>query len=356
MNDTDEKPREGANEPSESTGTEERPIDPILTNALAEVLVDGPAVLADDESRAIVRETAESVTTPEERAAFGEAVGAVHEEGTAGDEARTAAVSVVDPVRAALADRGARVTVDHETPVPVDEETAAVYNFARHREPEALTALDLSPSVASHVETGAEKVAAGEYDAAAAAFTRAVEAAGTGDDAVTTRTLAAWAHHWAGDDHGAIDFVEEALHLHADAWLPKLAGHSADPDPSYARPQQFRDGKYAAMAVLRYTVDRPPGTELTPYLGVGDEDGDGREWVELEGPDDCTPVHRLGPEPVLRLRFSGDVPAFPAVHGYYVGLGVVDLEVAELREVFRLLVDGPLGEAVTETIHVEVLD
>jgi hypothetical protein len=44
------------------------------------------------------------------------------------------------------------------------------------------------------------------------------------------------------------------------------------------------------------------------------------------------------------------------MHSYYVGIGVVDREVTEMRAVYRLLVNGPLGETVTETIRLETDD
>lgn len=345
-------PKAGSPPPS-GNAEPERAIDPVLMNALADVVTGGGA-LADEESRAVVRDVLEAVTSTEERDRFHDAIETVYAEGEASGEVREAVSDVVDSVREALADRNARVVVDHETPIPVDERDAALYDFATNEDPSALSRLDLPSQVGEYVSAGAEHVADGEYEAAAEAFDRAVDAAGTGDASVTTRTLAAWANHWAGDDRAAIDYVEEALHLHADAWPPTLAGYSAEPDPSFARPEQFRDGKYAAMATLRYTVDCPEGTAIEPFVDVGE--GDDPEWVELSGTDECTPIPRLGSDPTLRLRLSGEVPAFPGMHGYYVGLGIVDLEVTEFREVYRLLVDGPLGESVVERIRVEVAE
>lgn len=333
----------------------ERAIDPVLLNALADV-VSGTDVLADDESRSVLSEALSDATTADERERFQEAIGRVQAEGESSGEPREAAATVVDAVRETLADRGATVTVDHEAPIPVDPTDAAVYDFATSQDPAMLADLDLPAAVAPHVADGASLVGEGDYAAAAEAFTRAVDEASGGDGSVTTRALAAWAHHWAGDDHAAIDFVEEALHFHADAWTPTQAGYSADPDPSFAQSEQFRDGKYAAMAVLRYTVDCPEGTSITPFLGRGDGAGGIEEWVELDGTDECTPIHRMGSHPVLRLRISGRVPAFPAMHSYYVGLGIVDFEVDELRAVYHLLLEGPLGEQVTETIRVELAD
>jgi len=326
-----------------------RAIDSVLLNAVADVVVEGSTpVLADEPSRDVVATTLDDATTEAERRRFAEAIATTEN----ADQGASEAISrVIDAVRDALATRGVRVVVDHEASFSLDPDQVALYNFARTRSPSALTSLDLPSPIREQVEEGATRAAEGDYEAAARIFTDAVDEGGTGHNSVAIRTLAAWAHHWAGEDHNAIDFVEEALHLHMDAWSPKLAGHSADPDRSFARPQQFRDGKYAAMAVLRYTVDCPDGTDLTPALGLGTDDGDSDEWVELAGTDECTPVPRLAPENTLRLRLAGDVPAFPAMHGYYIGLGIVDLEVTELREVYQLFLEGPVGDRVTETIR-----
>ncbi|MFC5368996.1 hypothetical protein [Salinirubrum litoreum] len=348
--------RNSDSRPQHRSERPERAIDPVLLNALADVASDERRVLADEASDAIVGQALTDATSAAERERFRDVIGRLRTTGEMNADSREAVDTVVDAVRDHLTAAGTRVTVDHEVPIPADPVETAVYDFTMTRDATRLTGLDLPEAVGDHVEDGARLSEAGEFEAAAEAFTRATDEAKTGDGSVTARTLTAWAHHWAGDDHAAIDFVEEALHLHTDAWLPTLAGFSADPDPAFARPQQFRDGKYAAMAALRYTVDTPDGTSLTPALARRNDDGEIDSWVELEGTDECTPIHRLGAGPVLRLRLTGEVPAFPAIHSYYVGLGIVDLEVTELREVYRLLVNGPAGDGVTETITVERTD
>lgn len=334
----------------------ERAIDHVLLNALADVAGEERRILADEASADLVRQALTDATSAEQRERFHAVLGRLGTDGATDGESRAVVQAVVDAVRERLTAAGTRITVDHEVPIPADPVETAVYDFTMNADATALIGLDLPEAITDLIERGARLCEAGEFEAAAEAFTRATDEAKTGDGSVTARTLTAWAHHWAGDDHAAIDFVEEALHLHTDAWLPTLAGFSADPDPAFARPEQFRDGKYAAMAALRYTVDTPDGTSLTPFLARRDDDGAIDSWVELQGTDECTPIHRLGAEPVLRLRLTGEVPAFPAIHSYYVGLGIVDLEVNELREVYRLLVNGPAGERVNETITVERVD
>lgn len=334
----------------------ERAIDPVLLNALADVAGEERWILTDDTSAELIRQAFIDATSAPERERFNEAIGRLQTGGETNSASREAVETVVDAVRERLTEAGTRITVDHEVPIPADPVETAVYDFTMNRDATALIGLDLPEAITEHIETGATRSEAGEFEAAAEAFTRATDEAKTGDGSVTARTLTAWAHHWAGNDHAAIDFVEEALHLHTDAWLPTLAGFSSDPDPAFARPEQFRDGKYAAMAALRYTVDTPGTTSLTPFLARRNDTGEIDSWVELDGTDECTPIHRLGPDPVLRLRLTGEVPAFPAIHSYYVGLGIVDLEVTELREVYRLLVNGPAGERVSETITVEQTD
>ena len=335
----------------------ERSIDPVLLNALVDVVSNGMVtVLADDASRTVLSETLERVTTATERDRFRAVVTAVRSAGNAAGDERAIVAEVVDAVRDDIAAQDARVTVDHRARLSLDTHEVAVYNFVRTRDPTALSGLSVSAAVERDVKRGAEFVVDGEFAAAADAFVDAANQSGGGNGSILTRSLAAWATHWAGDDEGAIDFVEEALHLHTRAWTPALAGFSADPNPTYSRPQQFRDGKYAAMAVFRYTAACPSDTSVTPFVGIEDDTGTVSEWIELDGTDECTPVDRLGTTTVLRLHVEGTAPAFPSLNGYYVGLGIVDQEVGELREVHRLLLDGPLGESVTERVSVRSED
>lgn len=332
----------------------ERAIDPVLLNALADAIDQVENILEDDISRSLIQETLKDATSEADREGFEAAVRRVRSAGETNLEDRETVTTVVDAVRTALADRGARVVVDHRVTVSIGAREAALYNFSQSKDPAELANLSLPTAAMVHVEDGAALVDEGDYEAAAAAFSKAVDETGAGDGGLTTRTLAGWANHWAGNDDAAIDFVEEAMHLHTDAWSPTLVGFSADPEASFATSQQFRDGKYAAMALLRYTVDCPEQTSLTPSVGLAITDGEVREWIELTGDDECTPVPRLGAETVLRLELTGSVPEFPAMHGYYLGLGIVDREVTETREVYRLFVDGPFSECVTETVRIEV--
>jgi hypothetical protein len=65
------------------------------------------------------------------------------------------------------------------------------------------------------------------------------------------------------------------------------------------------------------------------------------------------PVDRLAPQTTVRIRLEGGVPAFPAMHGYYLASGVVDQEVDEIRDVYRILLSGPENETAIETVRFE---
>ena len=342
---------------TEERNAPERPIDSVLLNALAEVTSDDAReVIADDSSTELLGDVLSAVATQEEQMAFADAVATVHTPGATDEGARRSVATVVDGVREEFADRNVWVEVDHRATLSLNRHEAAIYSFIRTRDPTTLSEIEVPETVAESVEEGAGLVADGAFERAATAFERAVDAADGSNGSVLARSLAAWANHWAGADDAAIDFVEEALHLHANAWTPMLAGYSADPDAAFAQPEQFREGKYAAMALLRYTVDLPETASITPSLGFPGEDETVEQWRSLDGTSEFAPIPRLATETVLRLQLRGQVPAFPAMHSYYVALGIADTAVKEVREVYRLLLDGPAGETVSETIRFETTD
>lgn len=182
----------------------------------------------------------------------------------------------------------------------------------------------------------------------------AVAAEVTISDGVVARTLAALCHHWSGADQQAIDLVGETVTLDSDAWLPWLPGYSADADPAYATSDEFRSDKYAVAAFLRFIAKVPEDATVTPALGYPTEEG--IEWDVMDADDICFPIERLDSETQIRFEISGPVDAFPAFQAYYIGLGIVDLEVNEIRDVLDVLEDGPTGERVSETVRFERSD
>lgn len=328
------------------------PIDPIILNALVELRRDDVTAAADERSRELVGEAFEASVDDSLKAEFDDVADTVRsDEDTVHTEGTEVVESVVATVRDTLAADGVYATLRHENALSLTPTQAALYTFSRTRDPAYLSELDLSDSVMADVESAGKRIGDREWAAAAETLDDAVATARTIDDEVLTRTLSALCHHWAGDDQRAIDLVSEAVSLDSDTWLPWLPGYSADADPAYATTDDFRAGKHGVAAFLRYIASVPEPASVTPFVGYA-TDGD-IQWERLEIGELCAPVERLDEETHLRFRIEGPVDAFPAFQAYYVGLGIVDLETGEIRDVLKVLEDGPTGEDVTETVRFE---
>lgn len=321
---------------------------PIVMNAIVDVVADQQSVLANEASREVVWDAYRATTTDTDRRDVEAAVAAIKTHGddvdVSGDQGDVL-VTVTDAVLDELAAQDVRATVEHVAPVSLPARDAYLSSFTATRDPAAVAGLSLPETVGDAVESGCRAVADGAFDRATSYFERAVDASAGVDGPVATRVLAAWANHRHGDDNRAIDFVEEALHLDTGAWSAKAVGLAA----GHRRPEKFRRGKLGARVFLRQSVEVPPEAAVTAAAGVA---GDGGvEWIELSGTDECMPIDRLGPETRIRLTLEGPVASFPTMLGYYVALGVVDLEVHEARSVERVLFGGPDAEGVTETVQ-----
>lgn len=335
---------------NESVG---RPIDSVLVNAVHAVVDGRSAIFADEASQQTVERAYRAATTTKTRRAFEDAIErgtTASAEDSADDEVNRAVGTVVRAVCEELVAQNARVRVDHRTRVEIPPREAVLYTYSRTRDASILDGLSLSEAAAAEVRAGAAHVEDGDYAAATAAFEAAIDASEGQGGSVSTRVLAALASHWNGDDEAAIDLVDEALYFHMDAWTPRLVGYSAD----HEWPEQFRSGKLAACALFRQTVEVPEDCSAEVALGFPSEDGGGPdiEWQSLDGSDDCMPTDRLASETHVRLRLEGSVPDFPAMLGYHLSLGIVDSEVAEVRDIYRVLLSGPETAESSETITV----
>ncbi|MEZ3170045.1 hypothetical protein ABNG03_05315 [Halorubrum sp. RMP-47] len=330
-------------------------IDPILLNALVDRQREGVTALANDESRELVGEAFDTTVDDELEAKFESAAETVQSESDSlHSEGQDAIETVVTKVRDALADQGVVATVTHEKSMELDTDKAVIYTFSRSRNPAALTRLDVADDVAEPLRDAVDHIDGEQWEAAAETLDDAVAAAMTIREEVITRTLAALCYHWSGDDQRAIDLVGESVSLDSNTWLPWLPGYSADADPEYATTDEFRADKYAVSAFLRYIAESPEGASVTPYVGYTD-DGD-MNWEEFDSTPICIPLARLDEETFLRFNIEGPVDAFPAFQAYYIGLGIVDLEVNEIRDVLKVLEDGPTGDRVTESVRFEKPD
>ncbi|UTF55703.1 hypothetical protein [Natronosalvus rutilus] len=326
------------------------PVDPILLNALAERDGDDSPALADDSSQALVREAFESAVDAESQDRFDEAAEGVQTGShSIGDDQQDIIKAVVSSVRERLAANDVSVIVTHENSLSLSNEEALVYTFSMTREAEPLTRLDVSETVMDAMSKALDAINGQEWERAADELKDAVSAAQTISDSVITRTVRALCCHWAGADQQAIDLVGEAVSLDSNTWLPWLPGYSADADPAYATTDEFRADKYSVAAFLRLIAKVPEEATITPAIGYS-MDGD-IEWTTVDPSETCFPIRRLTSETFIRFQIEGPVDAFPAFQAYYIGLGIVDLEVNEIRDVLNVLEDGPTGERVTETVQ-----
>jgi hypothetical protein len=326
------------------SGEDEQP-DPgttLVLNALVDAVGGHRSAVGDESSRDLAQDAFEALPADRQEA-FRDAVDRLDEAEDDPERASTLA-AVADRVADELADRGVRVRLDHEATVTMDDRDARVYTFTTIREPAVLEPLGL-PDAA---EPGIEAAVDGDYDAAADAFETAVDVAGARAGAVSTRALAGWAAHRAGEDDRAMDFVEEAMHLEVGAWAPRFVGLAA----SHRYPEKFRRGKLGVRFFLRQTAEVPAGAAITNAVRYPDRE----TWEPLEGPNDCKRLDRLLDGARLRVRVEGSPTGSPALLGYYVGLGVVDLEVDEVRGVENVFLSGPtVGPEArpTEVVYLE---
>jgi hypothetical protein len=328
------------------------PVDPLILNALVELQDDDVTATADEHSRTLVGDAFDASVDAELQTEFDDVARTVRSEADAvHTEGEEVVEAVVADVRETLAEDSVFAALTHENVLSLTPTQAAVYTFSRNRDPAHLVGLDLSDSVMEHVEDAREHIGDENWAAGTEALDNAVAAARTIDEEVLTRTLAALCHHWNGDDQRAIDLVGEAVALNSDTWLPWLPGYSADADPAYATTDDFRAGKYGVSAFLRYIARIPERASVTPSVGYST--GGEVQWEPPEMDAVCSPVERLDEETHVRFQIEGPVDAFPAFQAYYIGLGIVDLETGEIRDVLKVLEDGPASDGVSETIRFE---
>lgn len=327
------------------------PVDPVILNALVD-LQDDVTTTADEHSRTLVGDAFDASVDAELKTEFDDVAETVRSEAdTVHTEGEEVVEAVVANVRESLAEDSVFASLTHENVLSLTPTQAAVYTFSRGRDPARLAGLDLPGSVTEHVEDAREHIGDEKWAAGAEAFEDAVAAARTIDEEVLTRTLAALCHHWSGDDQRVIELVGEAVALDSDTWLPWLPGYGADADPAYATTDDFRAGKYGVSAFLRYMSRVPERASVTPSVGYPTDAG--IRWESLETDAVCAPIERLDEETHVRFRIEGPVDAFPAFQAYYIGLGIVDLETGEIRDVLKVLEDGPAGQRVSETVRFE---
>lgn len=328
--------------------TDPDPIDTVVLNGLVATVVDDSSFLADAATRTILDEVLRSVTDPAQRATFHRAVTTVpSNEDPTDTELTNCLREVTRAVRSELDARNRTAVVTHRVPLDVHPREAHLYSYGTTGDATVLDRLELPPDVTSLVERGGHHIEHDDPDRAVDAFERAVTESTGGRGSIATRVLAGLANHWHGDDDRALDFVEEALHLDTGTWTARLVGLAADHEYS----DRFRERELGARVFLRYRIDVPPGSDVLAQVGFSKSPAD--TWRDLEGGNQCCPLDVLSPRTWIQFRLSGSLPSFPAVQGYYVALGVVDLDAATPLDVERILLSGPQTADSTDVLRVE---
>ena len=338
----------------------------MVLNALVEIGAEQPVTLVDEDSVATVSRAYKATTTPDERHRFVAALNAKqtdsnedtivasnengHESTNTSSASDTVLVATAREVTAELAARNARFTVTHEAPLSLTPRSVALYRYGQTRDPDIVTDLPISESVRSQVVAALAEIEADAPNEAAQKLVMSINDASTHDDAITVRVLGAWARHWAGNDTGAIDLVEEALHLDTKAWAAQQVGLAAN----HQSPEFFRDGRLAATVYLRARVAMSDNTSIEAALGYATSHGE-LEWRTLTGPFTCAAVDLLPSEGRLRFRLSGDPHEMPTLHMYYLTLGVIEPLSQRARSVDEILIDGPITTDAKETLHIETV-
>lgn len=320
----------------------------LVLNALIATVGEDASFLADTATRVELADAFRTVTTSEQRDAFRTAITAAHSPDGPPDAQEVSLLQeVTHAVIAELAARNSEALVTHRVQLTVPSREAHLYTYFATNDASVLGRLDLSPDVSSPVERGGRHVDSDDLERAVECFEQAVTESASGSGAVATRVLAAVANHWREADDRALDFVEEALHLDTGAWCARLVGLAAGHE--YA--ELFRDGHLGARVFLRFRIDIPDGSAVVPEVGFGEMPPE--TWTVLAGDGGCYPIDVLEPSTWIQLELSGTLPTFPAVHGYYVAFGVVDLDDQVALDIEEILLSGPQTVDSVETLKLE---
>lgn len=322
----------------------------LVLNALADTVDEGKPILEDEKSHIVVRDAFREATTTAKRKTIQDAFAAVEsssddEHAVDGLEYEKGLVNVVDAVVDELLKREIRISIDHIAQLSLNARDARLYTFITTRDRAAIRMCDIPRAVETPILDGVDYATEGMFDRAAAAFECGIDAATDGEGDVITRVLAGWAKHCSGEDTRAMDFVEEALHIHRGCWSATCVGLAAD----HRRPAKFREGKLGVRVFFRRSI--PDISDRTFTTAVGNPKDSETAWTQLGGSSECMPIEHLMPETRVRLRLEGGLTELTPLHGYYVALGVVDLEVNEIRNIERVFLTGPQTTVSDETIR-----
>jgi hypothetical protein len=307
---------------------------PLVFRCLVAVSLGETDPFADDRSRERFESAYDRATTRSERDALRRAL----ETESDPEQIR----SVLDAVRAALVRADVSVVLDHQVPFSFSPADAGLYTFLVEESESAARNVPVPSEFETDVNAGLDDGLGGSFDEAAERFERALERAEDGQPFVP-RVLAGWARLRCGDLDQVRDHVGALYRSDPEATSPRVLGIAA----SHPETERFFDGALAARLFVRHTVSYPGESSVSASIGLHSADGT-TEWVSLEG---ACAFPKLAEDVTLRLRFDGTFEAFPRVHGYTVGFGVVDRKRAVVTDVLERRCTGPVTAASTERLR-----
>ncbi len=320
---------------SDSVGT-------VLANAVADVVTEERTVLSDEDSRAIVTEAYRNALHSDQRDQFEAALRELRDD-TDQESVEGVIDSGVRDIYQALAQDDVRLIVEHAVSVEFDQREVWLYQVIQGRDPGKPDELGFSSDVQSAVEHGVALLSESRFDDALEHFRSAGEQASTTDDAVASKVLSAWTNHLAGRNERALDFAEEALHLHTGSFTSRLVILVAD----HAVSNQSTPDSLSAKVYLRTQADVASEGDLQVHI-LNDRE-ERREGSETE----FVPIPSLEAETTIEFTLTGELHSFPELSAYYVALGLVDERRGLPRSVEQVFAQGPETANGTEAVRFE---
>ncbi|MDX1746763.1 MAG: hypothetical protein R3324_12555, partial [Halobacteriales archaeon] len=318
----------------------------LVLNALRDVVSPEEPSVLDPESRAVVRASFETLTG-DRQTAFAESIDDFSEVGP-GEHATGSPTleTVVDEVLRDLVDRGVVATVDHEAVVRLPRRHCLLYNFSRAPDESVVPDLSLPTGVEEHTVEGAKDAARGDYTGAIDHFEDALEACPSPETEVPIRILLGWVCFWCGDRLRAMDMAKVAIQLQEEeTWDAKLLWMAA----THEKADLIADGDLHVGAILRWVGSVPSeGGSIDVSVEIPSAGFSERLEGLREAPLSI-PLDRLAPEIDLTFRLHGQLPQFPLLNAYYVGIGSMDPNTDEV-EIERILYSGPETADAVETL------
>lgn len=318
----------------------------VILNALVDVYTDAPPVL-DAESQRNLEAVVDHVATPDERATASDELDRLVnlESGEWADVSPELYQHVID-VFDQLSEEGYSISVVHEYRQQITPLDAHLYSYLNTHDHQRLESLDLTPAVMDRIREGTELLEE-EHEAACAAIDAAVDASETETDELVSRIVAGWASFLSGDDETALTHAEQALELEQGSWLAHVVGTSVNRNQG----DLIRSRKKSVGVVLRWSATGSERTSTRAELGKKDCGGN-VSWSEIEHLGGHAYLEQLYPETWLRFVMRGDLPHFPELQMYYLGIGLYHNNMNYIEKVFERFGSGPNRNDTVERVSI----